>query len=211
MGLFGKEKSPKDQVRGWMSKLRKETYQLDRQMKNIQREEEKIKRSLKEAAKKGDRDVCLIYAKEIVRSRKAVSRVCASKAQINSVMLGINHQLASLRVAGSIQKSTEVMKSMQALVKVPEVAQTMQELSREMMKAGVIEEMMEDTMDEILDNNEELEEQAQEEIDKVLFEVTAGALGNAPAAVHGDLEEPGASKIDDEMESMRERLQALKS
>ena len=85
--------------------------------------------------------MCVIYAKEIVRSRKAVSRVCASKAQINSVILGINHQLASLRVAGSIQKSTEVMKSMQALVKVPEVAQTMQELSREMMKAGIIEEV----------------------------------------------------------------------
>lgn len=34
--------------------------------------------------------------------------------------------------------------------------------------------MMEDTMDEILDNNEEMEEQAQAEIDKVLFEVTAG-------------------------------------
>ena len=34
-------------------------------------------------------------------------------------------------------------------------------------------QMMEDTMDEILDN-EELEEEAQEEIDKVLFEVTAG-------------------------------------
>lgn len=83
----------------------------------------------------------MIYAKEIVRSRKAVSRVCASKAQINSVMLGINHQSAALRVAGSIQKSTEVMKSMQALVKVPEVAQTMQELSKEMMKAGIIEEV----------------------------------------------------------------------
>ena len=85
--------------------------------------------------------MCVIYAKEIVRSRKAVSLVCASKAQINSVMLGINHQLAALRVAGSIQKSTEVMKSMQALVKVPEVAQTMQELSKEMMKAGIIEEV----------------------------------------------------------------------
>ena len=39
-------------------------------------------------------------------------------------------------------------------------------------------QMMEDTMDEILDNNEELEEQAQEEIDKVLFEVTAGVYNS---------------------------------
>lgn len=59
--------------------------------------------------------------------------------------MGINHQLATLRVAGSIQKSTEVMKSMQTLVKVPEVAQTMQELSKEMMKAGIIEEASDST------------------------------------------------------------------
>ena len=41
---------------------------------------------------------------------------------------------ATLRLAGALAKSTEVMKSMQALVKVPEVQATMMELSREMMK-----------------------------------------------------------------------------
>lgn len=34
------------------------------------------------------------------------------------------------------------------------------------MKAGIIEEMMEDTMD-ILEDQDELEEEAQEEVDKV--------------------------------------------
>lgn len=33
---------------------------------------------------------------------------------------------------------------------------------------------MQDTLDETLDNNEEMEAEAQEEIDKVIFEVTAG-------------------------------------
>ncbi|OQR70692.1 charged multivesicular body protein 3-like [Tropilaelaps mercedesae] len=152
MGLFGKDKTPKDQVREWISRLRKETYQLDRQIRT------------------------------------------------------------TLRVAGSLQKSTDVMRSMQSLVKVPEVAQTMQELSKEMMKAGIIEEMMQDTLDETLGNDEELEEQAQEEIDKVIFEVTAGALVPAPAVADGDLENPGAStKEQADLESMRERFAALKS
>lgn len=60
---------------------------------DIQREEEKIKKSLKEAAKKGDRDVCNILAREVVRSRKAIARIHVSKTQINSVIMGINHQL----------------------------------------------------------------------------------------------------------------------
>lgn len=55
---------------------------------------------------------------------------------------------------------------MQALVKLPEVAATMRDLSKEMMKAGIIEEMMEETMDS-LEDQDELEDEAQSEIDKV--------------------------------------------
>ena len=45
-----------------------------------------------------------------------------------------------MRMAGAIGKSTEVMKAMQSLIRVPEISQTMMELSKEMTKvlgAGV--------------------------------------------------------------------------
>ena len=38
------------------------------------------------------------------------------------------------RVAGCLQQSADVMKSMQQLVKVPEMQKTMMEMSKEMMK-----------------------------------------------------------------------------
>ncbi|XP_022253812.1 charged multivesicular body protein 3-like [Limulus polyphemus] len=218
MGLFGKspEISPKDQVREWTSKIRKEGYQLDRQIRSIQREEEKVKRSLKDAAKKGDRDVCTILAKEVLRARKAVGRIHVTKAQLNSVMMSMNHQLATLRVSGSLQRSTEIMKSMQNLIKVPEVAKTMHDLSREMMKAGIIEEMLDDTM-ESMEDQDELEEDAQEEVDKILWELTAGELGKAPAAVSDTLPEhketEGASALveDEDVSEMQDRLEALRN
>lgn len=74
---------------------------------------------------------------------------------------------ALLRVSGSIQKSTEVMQAMQRLVNVPEVAATMREMSKEMMRAGIMEEMIEETMESIEPDMDDMEEQAQEEIDKV--------------------------------------------
>lgn len=43
---------------------------------------------------------------------------------------------AVLRMAGSLQKSTEVMQTMHNLIKVPEVAATMRDLSKEMMKVS---------------------------------------------------------------------------
>lgn len=219
MGLFGKsnERNPKEMVTEWNHKLRKESYQLDRQINAIKREEEKIKRSLKEAAKKGDKDICTILAKEIVRARKAINKIYTSKAHINSVMLQMKNQLAVLRVAGSLQKSTEVMQAMQSLIRVQEVAHTMQEMSKEMMKAGIIEEMLDETFEGVEDT-EEMEEAAQNEIDKVLFEITEGKIGEAPlppsepAAKAREPEAAAAEEEDEtELEDMQSRLAALKS
>lgn len=44
-------------------------------------------------------------------------------------------------------------------------------------QAGVMEEMMEDTL--AVEEDEELEEEADAEVDKVLFELTNGKLGQA--------------------------------
>lgn len=40
-------------------------------------------------------------------------------------------------------------------------------------QAGIIEEMLEDTF-ESMEDGEEMEEAAEEEVDKILFEITAG-------------------------------------
>lgn len=152
-------------VNEWCHKIRKEGYQLDRQVRAIQREEDKVKKTLKQAAAKGDKDTCTILAKEIVRARKAVNRIYTSKAHLNSVQLQMKNQLATLRVAGALQKSTEVMQAMQNLVRLPEIAAVMRDMSKEMMRAGIIEEMLEDTMESIEDT-EEMEEEAQSEVDK---------------------------------------------
>ncbi|XP_071948530.1 charged multivesicular body protein 3-like isoform X2 [Antedon mediterranea] len=183
----------------------------------IKREEEKVKRSLKDAAKKGHKDVCTVLAKEIVGSKKAVTRLHTSKAQLNSVDMQMKNQLAMVRMSGALEKSAEVMKSMQSLCKIGEIQGVMTEMSKEMMKAGIIEEMIEDTF-ESLEDQDELEDAAQEEVDKVLFEITAGKLGEAPGAVNDSLPEPegavGGVESEDEAEDLDEmqaRLEALRS
>ncbi|XP_030641769.1 charged multivesicular body protein 3 isoform X1 [Chanos chanos] len=221
MGLFGKtqEKPPKDLINEWSLKIRKEMRVIDRQIRDIQREEEKVKRSIKDAAKKGQRDVCIVLAKEMIQSKKAVSKLYASKAQMNSVLLSMKNQLAVVRVAGALQKSTDVMKAMQNLVKIPEIQATMRDLSKEMMKAGIIEEMLDDTF-ESMEDDEEMEEAAEAEVDNILFEITAGALGKAPSKVVDPLPEPepvgATAAVEDEeeeedIEEMQSRLAALRS
>lgn len=122
--------------------------------------------------------------------------------------------LATLKVSGSLQKSTEVMQAMQRLVRLPEIAETMREMSREMTKAGILEEMIEETM-ESLEDSEEIEEEAQQEVDKVLWELTDGKLGEAPSVPQAAPAEPAGSKVEDseeeDLDEMRSRLEALRS
>lgn len=58
----------------------------------IQREQDKVKRSIKDAAKKGQKDVCVVLAKEVIQSKRAVNKLYATKAHMNSVMLGMKNQ-----------------------------------------------------------------------------------------------------------------------
>ena len=87
MGLFGKSKpaDPKALVNEWTKKIRKESYGLDRQIRQIQRQEQVAIRSIKEASKKGDTASAKILAREVVHSRKAVSKIYTAKANLSSV------------------------------------------------------------------------------------------------------------------------------
>lgn len=229
MGLFGKtpQKSPKDHCREWTSKLRKQGFLLDREVRKIENEEFKIQRDLKAAAKKNEKDVCLILAKELIRSKKAKSRLHAAKSQINSISMIIQEQMATVKMAGSLQQSTEVMRSMQNLISVQNISTTMQDLSREMMKTGIIGEMIDEAVEEAIDE-EPIDEEAQAEVDKIMSELNvdtgvklAGAPSTAPAvAQQADRQaeqQASTSKEetlvaeDDEDIKMQRRLNMLKS
>lgn len=106
------------------------------------------------------------------------------------------------------------MVAMQNLVKLPEIAATMREMSKEMTKAGILEEMIDETMESIEDT-EDIEEEAQSEIDKVLWELTAGKLGEAPlppTQVSGkEAQKQNEPEDEDDMDEMQSRLEALRS
>ena len=207
MGLFGKSKTPAEKLKEWRLKIKKEERGLDRQIRGIETEQRKVTQQIKQAAKRGDQDVCRVLARELVASKKTVNKLHASKAQMNSIVMEMQHQVATIKLAGCMEKSSVVMKSMNRLVKVPEIQKSMMELSKEMSKAGIIEEMLEDTFDV---EDEEIEMEADEEVAKVLFELTDGMLGEAK---HVDTELPGEGESEEEAENlsdMKDRLAALK-
>ena len=181
MGLFGTDKNShekaKEKVNEISGKLRGEGRALDRQIRTIEREEQKTILMIKDAAKKNQMEVCKIAAKSLVLSKKQKARIYSSKAQINSVVMQMRNQLAQMKIAGAMQASTDVMKSMSKLMSIPEMQRTMQEMSKEMMRAGIIEEMISDTMDSVLDEDD-IDTIADAEVEKIILDITQGKLKN---------------------------------
>jgi len=224
MGLFGKTEpvDPRKKAREMSAGIRKEQRVLQRQIHKIETEANKVKLSLKKTAKDGDKEACQILAKELLHTKKAIARIQVSIAHLKSIDYNMKNQMSMLKVAGAFEKSSQVMKAMQSLVKVKEVRDNMMNLSKEMTKMGIIEETLDDTMD-VMDDDVE-EDATQDEIDKVLFELTSGQLGKLPDTEATALPEiphqPSTSRVeledeveeeDDDDELMQQRLEALRS
>merc|ERR1719405_129076 len=103
-----------------------------------------------------------------------MNRLVKVGAQMNSVVMQMQNQMAQQKVMGHMVKSTEVMGAMNRLVKVGDIRNTMQAMQKEMMKAGLIDEMIDDQMD---DMDEADEEAADEEVMKVMEELNAVNTG----------------------------------
>ena len=80
--------------------------------------------------------------------------------------------------------------------------------------------MMEDTME--MYEDDELEEDVQQEVDKVLAEIMSGKISKVPAVPEASIDLPEPSKeevnveeeeaeVEDDLEEMQSRLQALRS
>eukprot|EP00897_Mesotaenium_endlicherianum_P008650 jgi/Mesen1/7813/ME000413S07070 len=87
-----------------------------------------------------------------------------------------SHLQTTSKAVGHLQKSAEVMKMVNDLVKAPQVAATMQELSKELAK------MVGEAVDDALDTDD-IEEETEEEVDRVLTELATETTTAMPSAL----------------------------
>lgn len=139
-----------------------------------------------------------------------------NKATLISLSAQMSEQLAIARVAGTLRSSADTMKLVNDLIKVPQLSATMRDMSKEMYKAGVLGEMVDDALDSAL-GDEELEEESEEAVEKVLMEVageTIAAMATAPQHRRAQRTEPAAQEAqptDAELDELTTRLAAVRS
>ncbi|RLN35644.1 hypothetical protein C2845_PM03G07080 [Panicum miliaceum] len=193
-GLLQPRPTPRQQLREWQGRLRSERRGLDRRVQEVRREENKVAKAIREAAKRNDMASAKTLAKELVRSRRAVNRLYENKAQISSVSMRLGGIIGIKRTADCLSKNAEVMKIINDLMKAPELALTMQQLSKEMVKAEVMEDMVNETVDSALDS-EDVEDEIEEEVDKVLAALGAETASWLPVPAIQRIKKDSMSRV----------------
>jgi charged multivesicular body protein 3 len=113
-------------------------------------------------------------AKNILLSKKAKERLLTCKVHLEGIGLELKAAAATLKVTGAMQRSGEIMKSMNALVKVSETSAACRELAQEMMRFGIIEEMVSEQLDSALDADGDLDELADAHVEALVQEILSG-------------------------------------
>merc|ERR1719321_1744043 len=104
--LFGgKKPSPDEMVKKWRRQMRSEQRVIERDIKRLEREEEKVKMEVRAAAQRGDIDIAKMLAKELVNSKKGKERMYIAKTHLNSVSMQLQEQLSMMRVTKCMAKS----------------------------------------------------------------------------------------------------------
>ncbi|KAI4233978.1 MAG: hypothetical protein L6R40_006904 [Gallowayella cf. fulva] len=211
---------PAAQMRKCNSLIRSNTRKLDHDIAQLKILDSKTRQYIIQASKRGQKDPSRAgqaaketrtFAREMIRIRKQSSRLATSKAQLQSVQMQVNEAFSVRKIEGSIKASTGIMKDVNSLVRLPELTGTMRELSQELVKAGIIEEMVGDSLpdDHLLEGEDE---EAETEVDKVLGEILQGKMGKVETpAIEEPVEEEGVEEQEATLEEMRGRLEALKS
>lgn len=215
------------QIRKCNMLIRSNLRKLDRDIASAKAVETKSKNLIVAADRRGQRNPSQQkqaqkevrdFARELVHARRTTARLLTAKAQLNSVQMQVNEAFALRKIEGSIRASVGVMRDVNTLVRLPELAVTMRDLNVELMKAGVIEEMASEMLPE---PDLEEDEEAETEIDKVLGEILkdkmdkTGALPSVPLPTKEQppqqLEEEDEEDTEAMMDQMRNRLEALRS
>ena len=130
------------------------------------------------------------YTKHLCDFRKCVKKQYLARTTLNSLQNQLQIAAAHLKVANIIQSSTDIMHSLNSTLKLDSISSTMAEMGKEMMKAGLIEEIISDGMTDIAEvdtSDEEVNLELEKIMNDVALSTTMTAAGGAYVPVRSNI------------------------
>lgn len=171
----------------------------------MERDQEKLKAEIKAAAKRGDKKTVQILAKSLVNLQKQSERMVKQKSTNTSIQYQTKAVANNVKLVGHMQKQTSMMGQMNKMMPTKQLQNTTREFAKQSMKMQMTQELMDDLIEDL--DYSDIEEEADKEVDAVLFEITQGQLGSV--AVPSQSIKTKESVSEEQERDMQTRMESL--
>ncbi|KAK0422466.1 hypothetical protein QR680_007589 [Steinernema hermaphroditum] len=209
MAGWFKKTDPKEMMRENDRNLRKTNRELDADRRQLERKEKELEVEIKKLAKAGQREACATLAKQLVQLRKQKTKNMGMGAKITAVGVQNRHMYSMGKMSDAVAASTKTMKTMQKQMPVEKLAKEMRDFQIAQEKMGITEDMVNDTLDSMLDESGDEEEQdaiVNQVLDEIGIDLNA-QLSRVPKASTVAIGDASSSKTTDaDLERMLAQL-----
>ncbi|KAL3310822.1 Charged multivesicular body protein 3 [Cichlidogyrus casuarinus] len=210
---FLKPKGPREQLLQVQGKFRDVKRKIGRERFEIEKHAKIAEQELKKLAKSGNLTAVRQLAAQLVVTRKQITKFYEAEATVDSINRTVSSQMRMNQCLQALSDSTQVIGKMNQLYSLPQISKDMRELSKEMMKMKLIDEMVSDIMEQESPTDEA---SVQAEIDAVIASVITDKLQDAPSVRKDSLpamlpgpSQPISAEEEAEDAALKDRLQAL--
>ncbi|KAJ8351678.1 hypothetical protein SKAU_G00231540 [Synaphobranchus kaupii] len=184
MASFFKKKTVEDVIKEQNKELKGTQRQIARDRAALEKQEKQIELEIKKMAKSGNKEACIILAKQLVQLRKQKNRTYAVSSKVTSMSTQTKVMNSQMKMAGAMATTTKTMQAVNKKMDPQKTLHTMQNFQKENMKMDMTEELINDTLDEIFDESGD-EEESEGIVNQVLDEIgieISGKMVSAPSA-----------------------------
>uniref|UniRef100_K3WAZ0 Charged multivesicular body protein 2a n=1 Tax=Globisporangium ultimum (strain ATCC 200006 / CBS 805.95 / DAOM BR144) TaxID=431595 RepID=K3WAZ0_GLOUD len=178
---LGKKKTLKEQLRENKREINRAVRELDRERANLQMQEKKLIIEIKKMAKEGQIASVKIMAKDLVRTRQHVTKFYTMRSQLQAVSLRLETAKSAEAMTSALQGTTKAMQAMAKTMNLPKLNQIMMEYTKESEKMEMQQEMIGETIDDVMDADQD-EEEEEKIVGQVLDEIGIDLTGSVPEA-----------------------------
>lgn len=165
--MFGEQKTQKQIIREQKRMVERSVRALERDRASLERDEKKLILEIKKAAKANQMKSVKIQAKDLVRIRKHQEKFVNLTAQLRAISLQMTSMASTAELSSSMRKVTRSMQMMNAQLNLPQLQQVMREFAKQTESMDMKNEMIGDTIDDAMDNEEN-----EQESDEVVAQVS---------------------------------------
>jgi len=181
--LFGKRKTPQELMREQQRLVQRSIREIDRERVQLQNNEKKTIIEIKKLAKQGQVPAAKILAKDLVRTRSYITKMYTMRAQLQAVSMQLTTMKTTAAMNSAMAGATKAMMRMNAKMNLPAMQKITMEFQKQNEIMGMKEEMINDTLDEMAEEDED--EESEDVINQTLEEIgidLGASLADVPAA-----------------------------